>query len=85
MPARIANEFDIPAYQATLENIYYLTKDNPYPSSEFHSYKKDFEKLDIEKNRAIKKARERLELIFKGSVDVDQRYIKIQLIKKKLC
>ncbi len=84
LPARIANEFDIPAYQATLENIYYLTKDNPYPSSEFHSYKKDFEKLDIEKkNRAIKKARERLELIFKGSVDVDQRYIKNSAYHKK--
>jgi len=84
LTARIAIEFDIPAYQATLENIYYLTKDNPYPSSEFHSYKKDFEKLDIKiKNRAIKKAHERLELIFKGSVDVDQRYIKNSAYHKK--
>ena len=84
LSARIANEFDIPAYQATLENIYYLTKDNPHPSSEFHSYKKDFEKLDIEtKKRGIKKARERLELIFEGSVNVDQRYIKNSAYHKK--
>lgn len=77
LPGRIATELEIPVYQASLENIYYLTKNKLHPSSEFHTYKEDFERLDDEtKLNATKIARERLKLIFKGSVDVDQRYIK---------
>ena len=77
LPARIATELEIPVYQATLENIYYLTKNKLHSYSEFHTYKEDFERLDDEtKHNAIKMASERLQLVFKGSIDVDQPYIK---------
>jgi len=75
--ARIAISFDIPVYQVNLQNVYYLSKQNLFPSSEFHSYKKDFEKLNPKiKNSAILQARERIKLIFEGKIDVDQPYIK---------
>jgi len=84
LPVRIASEFNIPAYQATLENIYYLNKDNPHPSSEFHSYKADFEKLDNKiKDEAIIKAKARLKLIYEGNIDVDQPYIKDSAYNQK--
>jgi len=77
LPGRIAIKLNIPVYQASLENIYYLTKNNLHPSSEFHLYKENFENLEIEtKKKAIKTSRERIKLIFEGSTDVDQRYIK---------
>ncbi len=75
--ARIAINFDIPVYQVNLQNVYFLSKHNLFPSSEFHGYKKDFEKLDIQmKNEAMAQSHERLKLIFKGKTDVDQPYIK---------
>ena len=47
-------------------------------------YKNDFEKLDIStKNKAIEKARGRLKLIFEGSTDVDQSYIKYTAYSQK--
>ena len=75
--ARIAIYFNIPVYQVNLHNVYFLSKSNLYPGSEFHDYKKDFERLDIKKqNNAIAEARERLKLIFEGKTNVDQSYIK---------
>lgn len=75
--ARIAISFNIPVYQVNLQNVYYLSKQNLFPSSEFHSYKKDFEKLSLKKkNDAIVTARERIKLIFEGKIGVDQPYIK---------
>ena len=74
LPARIAIDFDIPVYQANLQTIYYLSKKNLFPSSEFHSYKNDFEKLDIEKkNNEIPNERKRLRLKFKGRTNVDKQ------------
>ena len=76
LPARIAISHDIPAYQVNLQAIYYLSKKNIFPYYEFHSYKNDFEKLDITtKNNGIAKAKERLKLIFEGKTNVDQPYI----------
>ena len=76
LPARIAISHDIPAYQANVQTIYYLSKKNIFPNYEFHSYKNDFKKLDIViKNKGIAKAKERLKLIFEGKTDVDQPYI----------
>jgi hypothetical protein len=84
LPARIAFNFNIPVYQVNLQSIYYLSKKNIYPYGEFHSYKDDFEKLDIiVKNNGIAKARERLKLIFEGRTDVDQFYIKNSAYSKK--
>ena len=77
--ARIAIYFNIPVYQVNLHNVYFLSKSNLFPSSEFHDYKKDFERLDIKKKyNAIAEARERLKLIFEGKETV------INLILKKL-
>lgn len=77
LPGRIGIDYDIPVYQANLQTIYYLSKKNFFPSSEFHSYKDDFDKLDNEtKKKGIKEARERLKLIFEGSTNIDQLYIK---------
>ncbi len=77
LPARMAIEYDIPAYQVNLQTIYYLSKKNLFPSCEFNSYKKDFEKLDDEKKKkSIKEASERLNLIFEGKTNIDQLYIK---------
>jgi len=77
LPARIAISLDIPVYLVTMHTIYYLSKKNPTPFLENYLYKNDFEKLDITtKNKAIEKARGRLKLIFEGSTDVDQSYIK---------
>ena len=76
LPSRIAISLNIPVYQVNLQAIYYLTKKNIFPFNEFHSYKSDFEKLDLAtKNNGIAKARERLKLIFQGRTDVDQPYI----------
>ena len=84
LPARIASKFNIQVYQATLENIYCLTKYNLHPSSEFHSYKSDFEKFDIKiKDKAIIRARERLNLIYEGNINVDQPYIKNSAYNQK--
>ena len=84
LSGRIAIAFDIPVYQANLQGIYYLSKKNLFPSSEFHSYKKDFDKLDIKtKNNAVSEARARLKLIFSGSKDVDQPYIKNSAYNQK--
>ena len=84
LPARIATKLEIPTYQATLENIYCLSNNKLHPSSEFHTYKEDFEKLDSKiKSSGIKKARERLQLIYEGSVDVDQPYIKNSAFHEK--
>jgi len=75
--ARIAIHFNIPVYQVNLQNIYYLSKDNLFPSSEFHTYSKDFEKLEInKKKKCISEARERIKLIFEGQTNIDQLYIK---------
>lgn len=77
LPARIAISLDIPVYLVTMQTIYYLSKKNPTPFVEHYSYKNDFEKLDIStKNKAIEQARGRLKLIFEGSTDLDQFYIK---------
>ena len=77
LSGRIAIGFDIPVYQTNLHGVYYLSNKNLFPYSEFHSYKNDFEKLDIEKkNNGIANARKRLRLIFEGSTNVDQPYIK---------
>jgi len=84
IPSRIAISLGIPVYQTTIENIYYLSKHNPYPSSEFHFYKNAFSKLDNKTQiNAIKQAQERLKLIFEGSVNVDQMYIKNSAFHKK--
>ena len=82
--ARIAIYFNIPVYQVNLHNVYFLSKSNLFPSSEFHDYKKDFERLDIKKKyNAIAEARERLKLIFEGKTDVDQSYIKNSAYSQK--
>ena len=84
LPARIGISFGIPAYQVNLQGVYFLSKNNMYPSSEFHSYKNDFEKLDNQtKDNGIIKARERLKLIFEGSTNVDQSYIKKSAYNEK--
>ena len=84
LPGRIAIDFDIPVYQANLQTIYYLSKKNLFPSSEFHSYKNDFDQLNIEaKDNGIQEARERLRLVFEGSTDIDQLYIKNSAYNKK--
>ena len=84
LPARIGINFNIPVYQVNLHSIYYLSKKNIYPYSEFHSYKNDFERLDIaKKNNGIVQARERLKLIFEGKTDVDQPYIKYSAYNQK--
>ena len=81
---RIAIYFNIPVYQVNLHNVYFLSKSNLFPSSEFHDYKKDFERLDIKKKyNAIAEARERLKLIFEGKTDVDQPYIKNSAYSQK--
>lgn len=83
IPARIAIKFNILVYQVNLHNIYFLSKHNLFPSSEFHYYKKIFETLDIKKrNNAITEARERLKLIFEGRTNVDQSYIKFSAYTK---
>ena len=82
--ARIAIYFNVPVYQVNLHNVYFLSKSNLFPSSEFHDYKKDFERLDIKKKyNAIAEARERLKLIFEGKTNVDQRYIKNSAYSQK--
>jgi hypothetical protein len=76
IPARIAISHGIPVYQVNLQAIYYLSKKNFFPYCEFHSYKNDFEKLDITtKNNGMAKAKERLKLIFDGKTNIDQPYI----------
>lgn len=77
LPGRMAIEYEIPVYQANLQTIYYLSKKNIFPSSEFHSYKDKFEKLEDEKKKkGIMEARRRLNLIFEGNINIDQFYIK---------
>lgn len=77
LPARLAISMNIPVYQANLQTIYFLSKKNIFPSCEYHTYKKDFEKLDFKtKKNGIAKSRQRLKLIFDGKTDVDQPYIK---------
>ena len=49
--ARIAAHFAVPVYQVNLQNVYFLSKDNLFPSSEFHTYKSDFEKIDHNKKK----------------------------------
>jgi hypothetical protein len=84
LPARIGISFGISAYQANLQCIYFLSKKNLFPSCEFHTYKDDFEKLDLQtQDNGIKKARERLKLIFEGSTEVDQPYIKKSAYNQK--
>jgi len=84
IPGRIAIDLGILVYQTNLLNIYYLSKKNLFPSSEFHSYMRDFEKLDFQKKKnSILEARERLKIIFQGSTDVDQEYIKISAYHQK--
>ena len=84
LPARIGINFNIPIYQVNIHSVYYLSKKNIYPYSEFHSYKNDFEKLDIAtKVNGIAKARERLKLIFEGKTDIDQPYIKYSAYNQK--
>jgi len=85
LPARIAISYDVHVYQVNLQAVYYLSKKNIFPNSEFHSYKNDFEKLHtVIKNKGIAKAQERLRLIFEGKTDVDQHYIvKSAYIQKK--
>ena len=84
IPVRIAISLGIAVYQVNLQGVYFLSKKNMFPYSEFHSYKDDFEKLDIAtKNNGITKARERLKLIFEGKTDVDQSYIKNSAYSQK--
>ena len=84
IPVRIAISLGIAVYQVNLEGVYFLSKKNMFPYSEFHSFKDDFEKLDIvTKNNGITKARERLKLIFEGRTDVDQFYIKNSAYSQK--
>jgi len=84
IPVRIAISLGIAVYQVNLNGVYFLSKENMFPSSEFHSYKDDFEKLDIAtKNNGIAKARERLKLIFEGRTGVDQFYIKNSAYSQK--
>lgn len=84
LPARIAISFKINVYQVNLTHIYYITKDNLLPYQDLHSYKQDFEKLDAAtQKKGIEEARERLKLIFEGSTDVDQIYIKDSAYSQK--
>jgi len=84
LPARIGISFGVPTYQVTLQTIYFLSKDNMFPFSEFHSYKNDFEKLDIQtKFNGVKKAREKLKLIFEGNINDDQPYMKASAYNQK--
>ena len=84
IPVRIAISLGIAVYQVNLEGVYFLSKKNMFPYSEFHSFKDDFEKLDIvTKNNGTTKARERLKLIFEGRTDVDQFYIKNSAYRQK--
>jgi hypothetical protein len=84
IPVRIAISLGIAVYQVNLHGVYFLSKKNMFPYSEFHSYKDDFEKLDIAtKNNGIAKARERLKLIFEGRTGVDQFYIKNSAYSQK--
>ncbi len=84
LPGRIGINFDVPVYQTNIQGVYHLSKKNLFPYSEFHSYQNDFEKLDIEtKNNGIADARRRLKLIFEGSTEVDQIYIKNSAYSQK--
>lgn len=84
LPARIGIAFGISAYQANIQCIYFLSKKNLFPSCEFHTYKDDFKKLDsLTQDNGIKKARERIKLIFEGSTEVDQTYIKESAYNQK--
>ena len=84
LPARIGISFGVPTYQVTLQTIYFLSKDNMFPFSEFHSYKNDFEKLDIQtKFNGVIKAREKLKLIFEGNINDDQPYMKESAYNQK--
>jgi hypothetical protein len=84
IPVRIAISLGIAVYQVNLAGVYFLSKKNMFPYSEFHTYKDDFEKLDIAtKNNGITKARERLKLIFEGKINIDQLYIKNSAYSKK--
>lgn len=84
LPARIGISLGIPVYQVTLQTIYFLSKDNIFPFSEFHSYKYDFEKLNINtKLHGIIKAREKLKWIFDGNINDDQPYLKASAYQQK--
>ena len=84
IPVRIAISLGIAVYQVNLQSVYFLSKKNMFPYSEFHSYKDDFEKLEVAtKKRGITKAHERLKLIFEGRTDVDQPYIKNSAYSQK--
>lgn len=75
IPARIAVENNIPAYQVTGESIYRITDSRPFAYTDFFDYPKIFSSLmDESKEAGLKKAKSNLERRFGGEVGVDMPY-----------
>ena len=85
IPSRIANNYDLPSYQTTVEDIFLLTKDRFLAYTEFKDFRSVFENLPANiKRQGMSKAKERVEARFSGKVGVDMSYSKKSAFGNKL-
>jgi len=75
IPLRIAISKDIPSFQISSAYLYRLNKTNMFAYTDFYGNKKKFSGFseDFRKN-ALAKAKQRVDLRFKGKVGVDMAY-----------
>jgi hypothetical protein len=77
IPLRIAITKDIPAFQGNAEYIYRVSRKNMFAYAEFLGMREGFGELpEIAKEKALKQAKNRIRLRFKGEVGVDMAYSK---------
>lgn len=75
IPARVAMQRGIPAYQAGGGSAVALSKGKPRVGEEFRDYRKTFSALSVEaQQEGSLRARHRIERRFKGEVGVDMSY-----------
>lgn len=75
IPLRIALALNIPGYQVTAKDLYYLDNKNPLAYIEFLYYKEEFSKLgQLEKGSACEQARLRMDRRLNGEIGVDLAY-----------
>ena len=75
IPLRIAISKNIPAFQCSSEYVYRLNRKNMFAYTDFVGIKEVFSKFpDAVQEKALKQAKNRIELRLKGEVGVDMSY-----------
>jgi len=76
LPARIAIQMKIPAYEVKLTDVYRLSQENPYSHANFYTYKEIFDRLPLNtKKHALSMATQSLRRIYEGKQNFDQPYM----------